>query len=120
MKKVIYGVGVILLLTASQHAVSGGDLRAAVQNPISSLISVPFKFNFDKGADNGDAEILNIQPVIPVTIGNWNYVNRFIVPIIYAPGDVPGIPEIPSSETGEKVKGLGDINYSLYLSVTNI
>ena len=26
---------------------SGGDLRAAVQNPVGALISIPFKFTFD-------------------------------------------------------------------------
>ena len=38
---------------------SGGDLRSAVQNPISSLISLPFKFTFDYGAPNGEASFLN-------------------------------------------------------------
>jgi len=49
---------------------SGGDLRAAVQNPISSLVSLPFKFNFDYGAANGDGTILHIQPVYPITKGD--------------------------------------------------
>ncbi|MBT8333223.1 MAG: hypothetical protein KJP19_02245 [Deltaproteobacteria bacterium] len=43
------------------------DLRAAVQNPISSLISLPFTFAFDFGADNGDAQFVNIQPVVSVS-----------------------------------------------------
>ena len=50
----------------------GGDLRSAVQNPISSLISVPFKFSYDSGAENGDGYVLNIQPVVPVSVGEWN------------------------------------------------
>ena len=74
---------------------SGADLRAATQNPISSLISLPFKFTFDSGADNGDANILSVQPVIPVTVGEWNLVNRLIVPLADAPDHdarVPGSP----------------------------
>ena len=59
----------------SQAEEGGGDLRAAVQNPISSLYSLPFKFQFDYGADNGEASFLNIQPVLPVTVGDWNFVN---------------------------------------------
>ncbi len=98
---------------------SGGDLRSAVQNPISSLISLPFKLTFDNGADNGDAEFLNIQPVVPVTVGNWNLVNRLIVPLVNAPGGIPGLPNNPGigdpTESG-KVFGLGDINYSLFLN----
>ena len=40
---------------------SGASLRAATQNPISSMYSLPFKFTFDNGATNGDANFLNIQ-----------------------------------------------------------
>ena len=50
------------------------NLAGAVQNPISSLVSVPLKFTFDNGAANGDAGFLNIRPVIPFTLGDWNLV----------------------------------------------
>lgn len=58
------------------EAVHADDLRSAVQNPISSLISLPFELNFDNGADNGNANFVNIQPVVPVTVGNgiWSIV----------------------------------------------
>ncbi len=92
----------------------GGDLRAATQNPISSLISLPFKFSFENGADNGDANILNIQPVIPVTVGDWNLVNRLIIPLVDAPGGVSGLAGIPNPTQGGRESGLGDINYSLF------
>jgi hypothetical protein len=94
----------------------GGDLRAAVQNPISSLYSLPFKFQFDYGADNGEASFLNIQPVLPVTIGDWNFVNRIIAPLIDTPGQVTGTPQMPTPIPGNGATGLGDINYSLFLS----
>jgi hypothetical protein len=100
-------------------AESGGDLRAATQNPISSMYSLPFKFTFDNGADNGDANILNIQPVLPVTVGNWNLVNRIIIPVVDAPGGVPGLPNNPGigdpSKTS-RTSGLSDINYSLFFN----
>ena len=69
MKKIALFLVVVVLST---NAWSDGDLRSAVQNPISSMISLPFKLNLDYGAENGDATILNIQPVIPVTVGDWN------------------------------------------------
>ena len=116
------GLAVAMLCTASagaQEAKSGGDLRAATQNPISSMYSLPFKFTFDNGADNGDANVLNIQPVIPVTVGDWNLVNRIIVPVADAPGGIPGLPENPGvgdpTQNG-RVFGLGDINYSLFFN----
>ncbi len=55
-------------------------LGAAAQNPISSLISLPFKYTFDNGAPNGDANTLSINPVYPVTVGNWNFVNQILIP----------------------------------------
>jgi len=93
----------------------GGDLRSAVQNPISSLISLPFKFTFDFGADNGDAQIMNINPVIPVTVGDWNLVNRALIPVANVDGAITG-PDNPSPAPGNGASGLGDINYSLYFS----
>jgi len=93
----------------------GGDLRAAVQNPISSLVSLPFKFSFDYGAANGDATVLNIQPVYPVTKGNWNYVSRLILPVASVDGAI-STPENPNPIGLDSASGLGDTNYSLYLS----
>ena len=97
----------------------GGDVRSSVQNPISSLISLPFKFTFDNGAPNGDANFLNIQPVYPVTVGDWNLVNRLIVPIASAPGGVT-TPGVPNPTDGGREKGLGDINYTLFLSPVKV
>jgi hypothetical protein len=101
---------------SSEKAQGGGDLRSAVQNPISSLISLPFKFTFDYGAPNGEASFLNIQPVVPVTVGKWNLVNRAIIPLIDSPGEVAGTPGIPNPIEGDGATGLGDINYSLFFS----
>ena len=107
---------VLLALVFPVQAIAGGDLRSAVQNPISSLISLPFKFSFDDGAPNGDADILNIQPVVPVTVGDWNLVNRAIIPLINLNGTVSGRPDIPNPTPSEGGSGLGDINYSIYFS----
>jgi hypothetical protein len=104
------------VLAAEEEEEGGDNLRAAVQNPISSLISLPFKFNFDYGAPDGEASFLNIQPVYPVTVGEWNLVNRLIAPIIDSPGNVAGTPPIPNPVPGDGATGLGDINYSLFFS----
>ena len=63
-------------------------LAKAAQNPIASLISVPFQNNtsFGVGPYNRDQNLLNIQPVIPVRISeNWNLINRIIQPILWQP-----------------------------------
>ena len=107
----------LVLFSASSFAAD--DLRSSVQNPISSLISLPFKLTVDTGAKNGDAQILNINPVVPVTVGDWNLVNRALIPIANVDGSIQGANN-PSPETGPGAKdsasGLGDINYSLFFS----
>jgi hypothetical protein len=79
------------------------------------MISLPFKFAFEYGASNGDASFLSIQPVYPVTVGNWNWVSRLIVPLIDLAGVVRGTPDLPNPIPGDAT-GLGDINYSLFWS----
>jgi len=94
----------------------GDDLRSKTQNPVGNLISVPFENNFDFGAKNGEAYILNIQPVIPFRVGSVNFINRIIAPIIDLPGFIPGQPSNPNPIPGDGATGLGDINYTLFLS----
>ena len=61
-------------------------LRKAAQNPIASLISVPIQenWNFNIGPADRTQNIMNIQPVIPLSAGkDWNLIIRWITPIIY-------------------------------------
>jgi len=94
----------------------GGDLRAAVQNPVGSLISVPFKSIWDYGAENGTAYFMNLQPVFPQRVGEWNLIHRAIIPYISVDGYHAGRPELPNPSLGEGASGLGDINYTVFLS----
>lgn len=69
-------------------AVNTDALRNAAQNPVASLISVPIQdnFNFNIGPSDRTQNVLNIQPVIPLSLNkNWNMVIRWITPIIYQP-----------------------------------
>jgi hypothetical protein len=88
-----------------EHTHPEHGLSKASQNPISSLVSVPFEFNstFNNGPEDAFAEDLNIKPVIPMSFSeNWNLVNRVIVPVIYQEEPFPGLGD---------VFGLGDITY---------
>jgi hypothetical protein len=54
---------------------SAEELAKETQNPVANLISVPFQNNFNFGLGPNDATqwILNVQPVIPITLNkDWN------------------------------------------------
>jgi len=91
--------------STTQAQGGGGDLAAKTQNPVGAMYSLPFKFSFDSGASNGEAYFLNIQPVIPITVGDWNLINRVIIPLIDTPGGVTGTPEIPNPGDGDVPPG---------------
>ena len=89
------------------------ELAKEAQNPVAKLISVPFQnnFNFDVGPNNVTQYILNVQPVIPISLNDdWNLINRIIIPIINQPSPAPGVPN---------ASGLGDINPTFFFSPAN-
>jgi hypothetical protein len=99
-----------LLVCPLAWAQSTSDIAKQAQNPIASLISVPFQNNttFGVGEHADTANALEIEPVIPVTLSpSWNLITRTIVPVIEEPALAPGL---------GSVTGLGDAQLSLYLS----
>jgi len=97
-------------------AVNTDALRNAAQNPVASLISVPIQDNFNFNNSPGDRtqNVLNIQPVIPLSLSkNWNLIVRWITPIIYQPLPIPQASGPPTQSTG--VYGLGDMNPSFFV-----
>lgn len=97
-----------------------GDLAEAAQNPIASMISLPFQNNtyFGIGPDNDTANALLIQPVYPISLSkDWNVITRAIVPLIYIEGFHETDPERPNAQIDVDSKfGLGDINLTGYFS----
>jgi hypothetical protein len=78
------------------------DLAKASQNPVAAMISLPFQNNtfFGIGPDDDAANVLNIQPVIPINLGPVNLINRAIFPLIYLPDLTSGLPELPEGISG--------------------
>jgi opacity protein-like surface antigen len=91
---------------------TGGDtqsLAKAAQNPIADLISVPFQnnANFGVGPFNRTQDVLNIEPVVPMHLGNdWIVISRTIVPLTSQPDAV----------FDSSTYGIGDTSESLILS----
>jgi hypothetical protein len=113
-------------------AEDSGGLQKATQNPVSGLISVPIQSNtnFGVGPFDRSQNVLNIQPVIPISLNHsWNMIIRWVAPIIWqpAPGtanlEVFGIEEnTPAFLAAQDVQahagvfGIGDMTPTFFLT----
>jgi len=91
-------------------AMSAEELAKLAQNPVGNLISVPFQnnTNFNYGPQSDTQNVLNIQPVIPISVNEeWNVITRTILPVISQPALSP---------TGERINGIGDTVFTAFLS----
>jgi hypothetical protein len=87
-----------------------GELAKKLNNPISDLISVPFQYNvdFNLGSKDATRQLLNIQPVIPISISeDFNLIVRTILPVVNLESIAPGV---------EAQHGIGDITQSFFFS----
>lgn len=106
---------ITILVTSHSYvyAQSNAELAQAAQNPIANMISLPLQNNINTGIgpDDETQNILNIQPVWPVTLNDdWIVITRTIIPIISQPDVL--------TNKG-RVNGLGDTTFSAYLSPAN-
>lgn len=89
------------------------DVAKEAQNPLGNVISLPFQSNTDFGIGEYDktGTVLNIQPIIPVLLGEkgWLLMNRFIIPL---PKSIPNL----ESEDANNITGIGDISYTAWFS----
>lgn len=114
----------IRIATATATLVAGSILAAPVRaqdsaaalaqqlsNPVAALISVPFQLNYDQDIgpeDDGDRWLLNVQPVVPITLNeDWNLISRTILPLVSQSDIYPG--------AGSQ-SGLGDVVQSVFFS----
>ena len=106
----------LLLLTGAFASVSAqeqsaNDLAQQLSNPVADLISVPMQLNWDTDlgpAEDGERFLLNVQPVIPISLSeHWNVISRTILPII----DQSDVFAADDSQSG-----IGDLTQSLFFS----
>jgi hypothetical protein len=99
-----------VVLAGEEGEASEEELAKAVQNPVADLISLPFQnnMNFDVGPGGNTQNILNIQPVYPISLDEeWNLITRTIFPLINQPPLFPG---------ADREFGLGDIQFTAFMS----
>ena len=85
-------------------------LAKAAQNPLASMISLPFQnnTNFEYGPDEETQNTLNIQPVLPFKLNDeLNFVTRTILPVISNPGLTAG---------ESRTTGLGVTTFTSWIS----
>ncbi len=89
---------------------SAAELARASQNPVADMISLPFQnnTNFNLGPDDDTQNVLNVQPVWPISLNeDTNIITRTIFPIISQPKLFPG---------GDSEAGLGDVQFTAFYS----
>jgi len=104
----VVAIATAAIATPARAELSAEELAKLAQNPVGNLISVPFQnnTNLNVGPDNRTQNILNIQPVIPISVSDeWNIITRTIVPVISQP-----LPD------GERTNGIGDTAFTAFLS----
>ena len=71
----------------SAQSQDAAELGKQLNNPISSLVSVPFQLDYDNNIgvdDKADSWNLKIEPVIPFRLtDDWNLISRTILPVIW-------------------------------------
>jgi hypothetical protein len=88
------------------------ELAKQLSNPVASLVSVPFQFNWEQNVGPSDLTrfILNVQPVMPFSVNeDVNLIVRIIAPLISQP---------PLVVDGEPTFGIGDLTTSFFVSPT--
>ena len=101
-------VGVLIGESRVLLAQSADELAKQTQNPVSSLISLPFQGNWDFGIGERETTgtTLNIQPVVPFRLTQeWNVILRVIMPVQSQPAG-----------SDQRFTGMGDTTMTVFVS----
>jgi len=93
---------------AVRHCKAEASLAKAAQNPVANMVSLPLQWNYTSGGglDSSTALVLNVEPVLPLPIGeHWLIVSRTVVPFVSLP--------LPN---GRQSSGIADIQEQAYFT----
>ena len=109
--------GLLLILVVNGEVFAANDQKAlakAAQNPLASMISLPFQSNtnFGYGPEDKTQETLNIQPVWPFELSDdLNLVTRTILPVVSVPALNPD---------DSRTTGWGDTTFTGWFSPSEV
>ena len=108
------GLSANALLAEEGSAAAQPNLAKTSQNPLGSLISVPFENSFflDVGPSESTVFASIAKPVYPVPLGDYNLINRFIVPFIHDEGQSAS--DLSSLGAGQDADGFGEMLAGMY------
>jgi len=89
------------------------QLQKDLQNPLSKLTTIPIQHttNFEVGPESREQYIFNLQPSVPVTLGQVDLIVRAILPLMSNPD--------PEDSDG-RVTGLGDTTLTAYIAPSTL
>lgn len=98
-----------LIFAQDKDEAEKAALAKATQNPLAAMYSLPFQNNttFGNAPHDRPQNVMNIQPVIPVTLTkDLNLINRVILPVITQ----------PDATLDKSSTGIGDTSYTAWIS----
>lgn len=116
--------GVFLLSGLFSVFADQKDLAKASQNPIGNMISLPMQNNtyFNVGPDKKSANSFQLQPVYPINFGNFNLINRMIIPVNHLESQKVTVPvqghlkDDHVTFDSDSATGLGNITWQGFIS----
>jgi len=106
---IAFAILISLFDTTEALAQSNEEMAKASQNPVSNFFNFPFQnnTNYAFGPYERTQNVLNIQPVLPFSLGSKiNMINRIIIPVITQ----------PSFTEDNSSTGIGDVLYTAWFS----
>ena len=96
-----------VLFANTANGQDADELAKAAQNPLATMVTLPFQANWNSGVGPDDRVFfnLNIQPVVPIPGEKWNLITRTILPVN----------SVPQGAT-DSTFGLGDTSLQLFFS----
>lgn len=112
---IVSTVSIVLLLAQVQAAAEQTNSVERLRQA-RGFFALPLEFDFDSGAENGNASILRVMPLYTFPVyEQWKLVNLSIITLADAPG---GTPAFPGDNSSGQTAGLSDLLHASFVTPT--